>query len=268
MITRFPKTTNKSVRRPRKAYDSNKHKLDETEITFKGFEGGPAKKVDLEDFKVKLLKLREKKHVKVHDLDSKTLKIFNEIAKTVKLLSANGSYSLISPTIQEVFGLINKCKALTVGCFFSGNNVETNLPGNPRCSPYSAGSIPSVHGGDKPCDKLVIIYEHKNRLVIANKPCGSNKFARIFIHKSINFCGFTSDEILKLKNLGVEKVEVFRYDDGWFSSETNGESVSLNDLRKYNKVNNMWWWILILSIILFLFYYFMYSKKKKYRALK
>lgn len=182
-----------------------------------------------------LHELKRDAQTPVRQLNPQQTASFNSIVEALRLLYASQAlYDLVLLDIRNIFGDVTNVKPGTVGAFFVGCFTDDKFPGPLGCSPKCASSLRPTEGtpGYNTCDDLVLIYSQQHFSSLNNK---QSKHVYIYVD-DVNFNGFTKDNIVQLKDAGIENASlIFGNSDGSYREVTS--AVPINNLPTSSNTN-------------------------------
>lgn len=168
-----------------------------------------------------LSELKPHANVSVRQLNPEHTESFRSIVEALRLLyGSQALYDLVLTDIRNVFSDIKDVKPGTVAAFFIGCFNDDKFPGPMGCSPKCAASLPPSEGtpGYANCEDLVLIYTEG---LFSSLNVKRSSHAYIYIEDN-NFSGFTNENILQLKDAGIENASlVFGNQDGSYREITS-----------------------------------------------
>lgn len=192
--------------------------------------------------------LRHHADQKITTLTGSLAKKFHEYKKMVNLLHKTNTYSIIIELVKGHFSDIDEIIPGTIGAYCYGRFYQTKFDDDTVCSSIAAGSMPSVMGDLQECKYPTVIAEYNrtgytlvpmrtlekmdentrhhseniesSEYITSNessnyKTMGSKRKGFVFVpHKSIDeFLGFSLSEKKKLKELGIDHVNLYGYSE-------------------------------------------------------
>ena len=207
-------------------------------------EKGHKKKIniDIGHFDTLCKKFKEKKNLKIKQLQGQDLEDFNQVVSNVHQLYDTDYYIHLHDKVKKYFGDLESVKPGTIAGYFAGCLVNTTYDDKPGCSVACAGSVPLPKEDDGWgfCDKVVIMTEkdkngYKFDIIKPAEEDVDYDPAYVFVeHTNLHdFKGFSKDEIDELKRIGCKKINLVGYaDDGVTYSELYGMSKELDDIKR------------------------------------
>lgn len=216
--------------------------------------------VSEEQLRIILRKLRPSAEVPILALTGESKENYDLIVEFVSHFYSSGNYAQLHKIITEEFSDLGKLSPGTVGAYMLGSIATDD-----NCHPLSVSSAPSSSPSYKPCTERVLLATHCE---------GEYDFTPLNIVDSCNvviylpeknFTGFSAKEKEKLKDLGVEFVDLRAYDGNKTvnirqgilemlqTREGNLPEVSSPQTQSYS-LGNIAFFVLIIVIILILFF--------------
>jgi hypothetical protein len=226
---------------PNDEYQKKKDNNGNDVVILKGYGGSSDDvSINLNNIEATLNRLKENQAQPIRNLKGDLDNDFKNIIQIIRILFSTAAYDYVHEIIVRVFCDVKTVTPGTIGAYFAGCLVRTNFPGNPGCSAVCAGAVPPEQGtkGFEFCEKYAIIYDSDGTLISLND-LEDKEEAYIYISNSINFEGFTSEEIKQLSNLGIKRVKLVRYSpDGLSYQEVSSNFIDVNSLPVKNNSNN------------------------------
>lgn len=223
--------------------ESYESKDESVEIKVKGHKN--TVKVDVGEFDKLCKKFSFKPDLKIKSLSGQDKEDFNLMVSYVHLLYGTSYYKELYEKVKKHFKNINRVKPGTVGSYFAGCLVHSDVTDsdglNPACSATCAGSmpLPKDEEGWSFCDKAVILAEKEKNGYVFNvvKPADTEEDldpAYVFIESdSIDtFSGFAKSEKDNLRAMGCKKVHLVGYDShGTNSYDFYGKAKKISEIK-------------------------------------
>jgi hypothetical protein len=201
---------------PEQKFEDTPEKFDE--IVTKG--GNKVFKVDINHFDTLCQKFQDKCDLPIKSLSGADKEDFKLMVSYVRILYGTNYYEHLHRKVVKYFGNLERVKPGTIGGYFGGCLVETNLEHGKGCSAACAGSVPLPKNeeGWSFCDQAVIFADRienlKNQrlysftvLKKADKPCELDP-CYVFVEKTDlhDFEGFNKEEKDELKRMGIKNI--------------------------------------------------------------
>lgn len=219
--------------------------------------------VSMDRFKEMLQTLKAQSHSMVRDLNSDLASKLITVITVIKSTRSEKRECLLK-ALEEVFGSvdINNIQPGTVlaklfGCSFG---ACSNIPRG--CNPYCAGSL-NTDDDVQNCTSSVFIY-NDGQLTSLHR--GTMQASDAYIYVDSSFVRFNLSDIQQLRNSGIERILIVRYDGTTCTPLTTRGFVSINNLVRNGGSNNnngnnsgsgsqswftQWWvWLIIIIIII------------------
>lgn len=211
-----------------------------------------------------LERLRDNSNVKLTKLSGSLKDDFRLIDKYVGQVHQTNSYRMYKDLIDEKFNDLNEVVPGTIGAYLHGGSIKVNLDPE-ECAAIRANTIPQDGDSWLKCKQSVFLADRTSSgYDISLLSAGEDKsHAKIYVrHQNYEeFEGFSHKEKDKLRNHGVEHIQLYGYSNGDGNYEDLiGSTININDCksRKHDhhrgshddESNGLGWvWLLVVFFI-------------------
>lgn len=179
-----------------------------------------------------LYELKKNSHTLLRQLTSDTNDSFKSIVEALRLLyNSQALYDIVLTDIRDIFADIKEIKPGTVAAFFIGCFNDDQFPGPIGCNPKCTASLPPANGtpGYTTCEDLILIYADDTFSSLNER---QSSHAYIYVGDT-KFQGFTPEDIVQLKNAGVERASIiYGNHDGTYREVTSALTLAQLPLKQ------------------------------------
>lgn len=166
--------------------------------------------VDMDNITKILRGLYTHKDDLIRTTDNNTKKYFESIVETMSVLANTKAYDTVYAKIQEIFGGLKGATPGTIGAHFAGCLLRTNFSGPPSCSAICSGGV-GVQGVSN-CDVFTLLLDKERHINSLNAGTPANRGrAYIYVPDTLEFDGFTQNEVTQFSQLGIKEAKVIKY---------------------------------------------------------
>lgn len=202
--------------------------------------GGNPIKMDLSEIDALVRRLRQNCNLPVKGLPHSVGKDFRRLLTYVSLLHGTKQYAILHGIVSNHFRNISDIIPGTIGAYCAGCSVKTSFDNDLEgCSAVCAGSMPPKDDDWNFCKNMVLLATYREgkfyfTISKRSETKDGRETAFVFVNYTdgSDFPGFSDDEKLQLKKLGILNVYLNGYgDDGLKYSGMGNRILAVDEIK-------------------------------------